>query len=112
MTVGPLFVQHSISARHALGKHLKARFGQRVTSSPSTLDSPARPGRTLARAGAVTPSDVASFSDESAKPLAQRLAEERDKIGRARRYLAYFQSSPTPTPRWSSCAGSREPWPP
>ena len=91
MTVGPLFVQLDLYV-HTLGKHLKARFGQRVhkLSLHADFTCPNRDG-TLGRGGC-TFCNVASFSDESAKPLAQQLAEERDKIGRARRYLAYFQS--------------------
>lgn len=77
---------------HTLGRHLKARFGERVhkLSLDAGLTCPNRDG-TIGRGGCSF-CNVDSFSVASDAPLSGQLAGGREKLDRARRYLAYFQA--------------------
>ena len=77
---------------NTIGRHLRARFGERVHKLPLHADftCPNRDG-TLGRGGCSF-CNVRSFSAASAEPLASQLAEGRTRMDRARRYLAYFQA--------------------
>jgi hypothetical protein len=77
---------------NTIGRHLRARFGERVHKLPlhANFTCPNRDG-TLGRGGCSF-CNVRSFSDASAEPLATQLAEGRTRMDRARRYLAYFQA--------------------
>ncbi len=77
---------------HTLGRHLKARFGERVhkLSLDAGFTCPNRDG-TIGRGGCAF-CNVDSFSNASESPLEGQMANERVKIDRARKYLAYFQA--------------------
>lgn len=77
---------------HTLGRHLKARFGERVhkLALHAGFTCPNRDG-SIGRGGCSF-CNVASFSEESAASLESQLATAREQTDRARRYLAYFQS--------------------
>ena len=77
---------------HTLGRHLRIRFGERVQKLPlhAGFTCPNRDG-TLGRGGCHFCS-VNSFSDESEAALDTQLSLGREKIVRARRFLAYFQA--------------------
>ncbi|MGE5385314.1 MAG: TIGR01212 family radical SAM protein [Betaproteobacteria bacterium] len=77
---------------HTLGRHLKARFGERVhkLSLDAGFTCPNRDG-TIGRGGCAF-CNVDSFSKANDSPLEGQMAGERAKIDRARKYLAYFQA--------------------
>lgn len=78
---------------NTLGRHLKARFGERVRklSLDAGFTCPNRDG-TLGRGGCSFCS-VRSFSDGDAQlPLADQLASRRAEMKGASRYIAYFQA--------------------
>jgi len=77
---------------NTIGRHLRARFGERVHKLPLAADftCPNRDG-TLGRGGCSF-CNVRSFNRTTSQPLAEQLAEGRVKMDRARRYLAYFQA--------------------
>lgn len=78
---------------NTLGKHLKARFGQRVRKLALHADftCPNRDG-TLGRRGC-TFCSVLSFNEGDPKTsVAQQLADRKAEMKRASRYIAYFQA--------------------
>lgn len=78
---------------NTLGRHLKARFGERVRklSLDAGFTCPNRDG-TLGRGGCSFCS-VRSFSEGDAQvPLDEQLAARRVEMKRASRYIAYFQA--------------------
>lgn len=77
---------------HTIGRHLRARFGERVHKLPlhAKFTCPNRDG-TLGRGGCSF-CNVRSFNAEAPLPLADQLADGRARSDRARRYLAYFQA--------------------
>jgi len=77
---------------HTLGHHLKRRFGERIHKLPISagFSCPNRDG-TLGRGGCSF-CNVVSFSDGSQAPLDEQIAQQRLRLDRARRYLAYFQA--------------------
>ena len=78
---------------NTLGKHLQARFGERVRKLAlhAGFTCPNRDG-TLGRGGC-TFCNVRSFLDGDPDiPLGEQLAARRTELKRARRYLAYFQA--------------------
>ena len=77
---------------HTLGRHLQARFGERVHKLPLTagFTCPNRDG--TIGVGGCSFCNVDSFSQASEEPLSEQLHQGRAKITRARRYLAYFQA--------------------
>lgn len=78
---------------NTLGKHLKARFGERVRklSLDAGFTCPNRDG-TLGRGGC-TFCSVRSFNEGDARtPVMEQLAERRMELKRASRYIAYFQA--------------------
>lgn len=77
---------------NTIGRHLRARFGERVHKLPlhGNFTCPNRDG-TLGRGGCSF-CNVRSFSKTEDRPLSEQLAEGRVKMDRARRYLAYFQA--------------------
>lgn len=77
---------------NSLGRHLRARYGERVhkLALHAGFTCPNRDG-TLGRGGCAFCS-VRSFSAEPEAPISAQLEQGRARIGRARRYLAYFQS--------------------
>lgn len=77
---------------HTLGRHLKRRFGQRVHKLPisAAFTCPNRDG-TLGRGGCSF-CNVHSFSETSTESVAQQIANQRTRLDRASRYLAYFQA--------------------
>ncbi|MCX7150164.1 MAG: TIGR01212 family radical SAM protein [Rhodocyclales bacterium] len=78
---------------NTLGKHLKARFGQRVRklSLDAGFTCPNRDGtRGL---GGCTFCSVRSFNEgDSRIPVSEQLAARRMELKRASRYIAYFQA--------------------
>lgn len=77
---------------NTLGKHLKARFGERVHKLPlhAGFTCPNRDG-TIGRGGCSFCS-VDSFSEERSDSVDGQLAHGRAAIDWVRRYLAYFQA--------------------
>lgn len=77
---------------NTLGKHLKARYGERVHKLPlhAGFTCPNRDG-TIGRGGC-TYCSVDSFSEERPESIAGQLAHGRTAIDWVRRYLAYFQA--------------------
>lgn len=77
---------------HTIGRHLRARFGERVHKLPlhANFTCPNRDG-TLGRGGCSF-CNVRSFNAVAPLPLADQLADGRARTDRARRYLAYFQA--------------------
>ncbi|TRZ94257.1 MAG: TIGR01212 family radical SAM protein [Rhodocyclaceae bacterium] len=78
---------------NTLGKHLKARFGQRVRklALDAGFTCPNRDG-TLGRGGC-TFCSVRSFNEgDSRIPVSEQLAARMMELKRARRYIAYFQA--------------------
>lgn len=78
---------------NTLGKHLKARFGQRVRklSLDAGFTCPNRDG-TLGRGGC-TFCSVRSFNESDAQvSVLEQLAARRLELKRASRYIAYFQA--------------------
>ncbi|AAQ58464.1 TIGR01212 family radical SAM protein [Chromobacterium violaceum] len=78
---------------HTFGHYLKRRFGETVhkLSLAGDFTCPNRDG-TLGRGGC-TFCDVRSFGREAASlSIAEQIAREKEKTGRARKYLAYFQA--------------------
>lgn len=78
---------------NTLGRHLKARFGQRVRklSLDAGFTCPNRDG-TLGQGGC-TFCSVRSFSEGGAQtPVLEQLAARRIELKRASRYIAYFQA--------------------
>lgn len=78
---------------NTLGRHLKARFGQRVRklSLHAGFTCPNRDG-TLGRGGC-TFCSIRSFSEaDAAIPLDEQLLARRQEMKRAARYIAYFQA--------------------
>jgi len=77
---------------HTLGRHLQARFGERVHKLPLTagFTCPNRDG--TIGVGGCSFCNVDSFSRSSDASLSEQLHQGRTKITRARHYLAYFQA--------------------
>ncbi|ASJ25974.1 TIGR01212 family radical SAM protein [Laribacter hongkongensis] len=77
---------------HTLGRHLKARFGERVhkLALNAAFTCPNRDG-TLGRGGC-TFCNVRAFSRTADIPLAEQLQQAKTGADRARKYLAYFQA--------------------
>ncbi|MBK1712025.1 TIGR01212 family radical SAM protein [Rubrivivax gelatinosus] len=78
---------------NTLGRHLKARFGERVRklSLNAGFGCPNRDG-TLGRGGCTFCSVLSFAADDEGTPLAAQLAERRAELKRASRYIAYFQA--------------------
>lgn len=77
---------------NTLGKHLKARFGERVHKLPlhAGFTCPNRDG-TIGHGGCSFCS-IGSFSEERQESVEGQLAHGRQSIDWVRRYLAYFQA--------------------
>lgn len=75
-----------------LNRHLQARFGQRVhkLSLSAGFTCPNRDG-TLGRKGCSF-CNVRSFHRESAESIAEQVRQQKTRMDRATRYLAYFQA--------------------
>lgn len=78
---------------NTLGRHLKGRFGERVRklSLHAGFTCPNRDG-TLGRGGCSFCSVRSFNAGDALLSVAQQLAERRQELKRASRYLAYFQA--------------------